>query len=241
MKIIKSEYGDKLGSFQFDYLGGHDGIDGILLNGDVSLFEKGILISTSLNKNFAFIEWNRIEALIITKRKFEHIDIVYDRGSIELERVKEEVDLNKFISIVTEISSSIKVDYINEVHTNVIDLNLKRCEINMLEQEKRIEKFIGILEDEMEILNKWEVYLRENLKFPFEAEVMDSHYGCPIVVGDKLKVIGISMIDDLHGIIVDVKKGRKKYAFELCLLEVVGEDKEVKELVDDYSVWFCNR
>lgn len=46
------------------------------------------------------------------------------------------------------------------------------------------------------------------------------------------------MIDDLHGIIVDVKKGRRKYCIELCLLEA---DVEEKEIVDDYSVWFCNR
>jgi len=123
----------------------------------------------------------------------------------------------------------------------VIDLNLKRCEINILEQEKRIEKFIGRLKDDMKILNKWEIYLKENLKLPFEAEVIESDDASPIVEGDKLKVTGISMIDDLHGIIVDVKKERRKYAFELCLLEVLGEDKEVKELVDDYSVWFCNR
>lgn len=240
MKIIKSEYGNKLGSFEFDYLRGHDGIDGILLNGDVSLFEKGILISTSLNKNFAFVEWNSITNLIIAKRKFECIDIVYDKGSIELERVKEEVDLNKFIGIITKISSNIRVEYINDVYDNIIDLNLKKYEINILEQEKRIEKFVGRLKDDMKILDKWEVYLKDKLKFPFEAEVIYSE-GCPIVEGDKLKVIGISMIDDLHGIIVDVKKGRKKYAFELCLLEPVDEDKEVKELVDDYSVWFCNR
>ncbi|NMF06676.1 calcium-binding protein [Clostridium beijerinckii] len=81
-------------------------------------------------------------------------------------------------------------------------------------------------------------YLNAKLKFPFESIVIESDYDSIIKVGDRLKVLGIGMIDDLHGIIVDVKKGRRKYCIELCLLEAEGKEKEI---VDDYSVWFCNR
>ncbi|MBU3127440.1 calcium-binding protein [Clostridium tagluense] len=110
-------------------------------------------------------------------------------------------------------------------------------------QDKRIFNIIKNVpkDDDIKALEAWEDYLNQELKFPFEAEVMDSDYGSSISEGDKLKVSAIGMIDDLHGIIVDVRKGRTKYAFELCLLEALGEDKKVKELVDDYSVWFCNR
>ncbi len=108
------------------------------------------------------------------------------------------------------------------------------------EQDKRIYNIIKDIseDDDMKALEVWENHLKIKLKFPFEAEVIESDDGSLIVDGDKLKVTGISMIDDLHGIIVDVKKGRRKYEFELCLLEAEGE---AKELVDDYSVWFCNR
>lgn len=110
-------------------------------------------------------------------------------------------------------------------------------------QDERIYSIIkDISEDDcMKALELWKNVFKSKLKFPFEAEVIESDPGSTIVYGDKVKVIGIGMVDDLHGIIVDVKKERKKYAFELCLLEVIGEDKGTKELVDDYSVWFCNR
>ncbi|NMC60627.1 MAG: hypothetical protein GYA51_14770 [Candidatus Methanofastidiosa archaeon] len=108
------------------------------------------------------------------------------------------------------------------------------------EQDERIYNIIKDVpeNDDIKALEEWEKYLNANLKFPFEAEAIESD-ACPLIVeSDNLKVLGIGMIDDLHGIIVDVKKGRKKYSFELCLLETDGE---CKELVDDYGVWFCNR
>lgn len=110
------------------------------------------------------------------------------------------------------------------------------------EQDKRIYEVLKDIKsgDYMVALEKWEQILTERLEFPFEAEVVDSDSHV-IQEGDKLKVHGIGMIDDLHGIIVDVRKGRKKYAFELCLLEVLGDNVEMKQLVDDYSVWFANR
>lgn len=108
------------------------------------------------------------------------------------------------------------------------------------EQDQRIYNVIKDIpeDDDIKALEEWEKHLNAKLKFPFEAEVTDSDYGSIIETGDKVKVLGISMIDDLHGIIVDVRKGRSKYCFELCLLEAYGEGKEI---VDDYSVWFCNR
>ncbi|TCO73844.1 calcium-binding protein [Marinisporobacter balticus] len=111
------------------------------------------------------------------------------------------------------------------------------------EQDRRIYEVLKDIEEDnyMVGLEKWEEILKEKLIFPFEAIVEDSDDGCPMQVGDRLKVHGIGMIDDLHGIIVDVRKGRRKYAFELCLIEVLGDNEEMKQLVDDYSVWFWNR
>lgn len=107
-------------------------------------------------------------------------------------------------------------------------------------QDERIYNVIKDIQedDEIKVLEEWEKHLNAKLKFPFEAKVIESDYDSIIKVGDRLKVLGIGMIDDLHGIIVDVKKGRRKYCIELCLLEAEGEEKEI---VDDYSVWFCNR
>lgn len=107
------------------------------------------------------------------------------------------------------------------------------------EQDKRIYNVIKDVKDDdyMEAMNSWGVYLNENLKFPFEATVVENEIYYPIEFGDKLKVKRISMIDDLHGVIVDVQKGKIKCTIELCQLETNSENKQ---LLDDYNMWFSN-
>lgn len=119
------------------------------------------------------------------------------------------------------------------------DVEFLRWEIHS-KQDKRIYNVIKNIpeHDDIKALEEWEKQLNAKLEFPFEAKVIESDASSIIEIGDKLKVLGIGMIDDLHGIIVDVRKSRRKYCFELCLLEAYGEGKEK---VDDYSVWFCNR
>lgn len=111
------------------------------------------------------------------------------------------------------------------------------------EQDKRIYEVIKDIKDDdyMLALDKWEKIFKEKLVFPFEAKVGDLDDACPIQAGDRLRVHGIEMADDLHGVIVNVRKGRKKYALELCLLEVIEDNEEMKKLIDDYAVWFGNK
>ena len=59
--------------------------------------------------------------------------------------------------------------------------------------------------------------------------------------GDRLKVTGIALVDDLYGVIVDVWRGRRKYAAPLCDLAVVDERSPNHDLVQEYRVWFANR
>ncbi|NAS19028.1 hypothetical protein GND98_014395 [Clostridium butyricum] len=107
-------------------------------------------------------------------------------------------------------------------------------------QDRRIYYVIkDVQEDDyMGAVEAWEKYLMKNLKFPFEAIVAESEVYYPIEYGDKLKVIGIDMIDDLYGVIVNIKKGRHSCCIELCQLETEGENRQV---LDDYNTWFCNK
>ncbi|HEY5583366.1 MAG TPA: hypothetical protein VIK78_02615 [Ruminiclostridium sp.] len=80
LQVIKSEYGNILECFEFDYLGGHDELDTVLINGSIKIFQKGMHISTTLSGCFAFVEWERISDLRISKEKPEKIEIIYDNG-----------------------------------------------------------------------------------------------------------------------------------------------------------------
>lgn len=111
------------------------------------------------------------------------------------------------------------------------------------EEGKRIQKVLAGVdeEDEMEALEAWEKYLRKHLAFPFDAEVAEYQERGPLQAGDRVSVKRISMVDDLYGIIVELRRGREKYAFPLCDLEVINKNSPNYQPVKDYCVWFANR
>ena len=111
------------------------------------------------------------------------------------------------------------------------------------EQGKRIGKVLAEVDedDEMATLDVWEEHLSESLVFPFEAEIAEYQDRGPLQAGDRVKVTGIGLVDELYGVIVDLRRGRRKYAFPLCDLEVKDENSPNYQIVRDYAVWFANR
>lgn len=111
------------------------------------------------------------------------------------------------------------------------------------EHGKEIQKVLADVdeEDELETLWAWKRHLEKKLVFPFEAEVSEYQELGPLRAGDKVIVEKLSIVDDLEGIIVELRYGRRKYAFPLCDLDVVDKDSPNYQPVDDYSVWFANR
>lgn len=134
-------------------------------------------------------------------------------------------------------------DSAEDVERAIDELSKKHAWSWLGEEDERIGKvLVGIdPDDEMGLLDAWEEYLSENLGFPFEAQISEYQERGPLQAGDRLKVTGIGLVDDLCGIIVDVRRGRKKSAFPLCDLEVVGKRSPNYQIVDDYAVWFANR
>lgn len=111
------------------------------------------------------------------------------------------------------------------------------------EDGRRIEKILESVDgdDRMGALEAWKHHLEENLTFPFDAEVSEYQEKGQLRTGDKVSVKKISLSDDFHGIIVELRRGRKKYYFPLCDLEVVNKDSINHQHVKNYCVWFANR
>ena len=94
----------------------------------------------------------------------------------------------------------------------------------------------------------WETYLAQHLSFPFEAqadEISDEEFfgigdPGPIRYRDKLKVVNTGFDDDKYGIIAEIRKGRKKYYYPLCDLDVLDKKSPNYKIVDDYRTWFAN-
>jgi hypothetical protein len=55
------------------------------------------------------------------------------------------------------------------------------------------------------------------------------------------EVLDITFLDETYGTIVVVKQKDGMYDLPLCDLKATDADVEIRQLVEDYAVWFANR
>jgi Calcium binding len=96
----------------------------------------------------------------------------------------------------------------------------------------------------------WESWLNEKLIFPFLVKRMEDDDDAyftdvadhqPFRLGHEMKVIGIDQDDDLYGIIMKVREGRRVGYVPLCDVEVLDQEDSNFWAVREYVVWFANR
>ena len=111
------------------------------------------------------------------------------------------------------------------------------------EEGKRIQRVLADVNeaDVMRALEAWQNYMGKTLSFPFDAVVSGYQRKGPLQLGDRVSVKKISIVDDLYGVIVELRRGRKKYHHPLSDLEVINDDSANYQPLKDYCVWFANR
>lgn len=96
----------------------------------------------------------------------------------------------------------------------------------------------------------WMLWLKGNLTFPFiverkedddDAYFMEVAKHKPFRLGHRMKVITLGSEDDLYGISVKVREGRRIGHVPLCDVEVIPRNDKNYWLVKEYVVWFANR
>ena len=96
--------------------------------------------------------------------------------------------------------------------------------------------------DEAACVEAWYQHLQEVLEFPFIAHVFEFQEYGPLQSGDRVRVIDLAEHDNhAYGVLVEIQKGRLKYVFPLCDLEVVELKSPLHEVIRAYAVWFANR
>ncbi|MBN1311117.1 MAG: hypothetical protein JXB30_06830 [Anaerolineae bacterium] len=97
-------------------------------------------------------------------------------------------------------------------------------------------------DDDFEAFEAWYKHLSANLKLPFEAEIDEWQDRGPHRPGDKLTVLAFEEeVEDLYGVMVDVKGKRGMFVFPLCDLAAVDKKSDNYDLIEEYRVWFANR
>ena len=140
-------------------------------------------------------------------------------GSVIEQSEEQGLDWTKMYLEAQEVELTSPRDTEDDVVRAINELSKKYAWSYLGEEGKRIGKVLaGVDEDnEMGALDAWEEHLRKSLVFPFEAEVAEYQDRGPLQAGDRVKVTNISLVDDLYGIIVDLRRGRRKYAFPLWI------------------------
>lgn len=95
----------------------------------------------------------------------------------------------------------------------------------------------------------WNVWLSENLVFPFEVKRMEDLNSNPFFDNDDetfsfrhtMKVLTIEDEDADYGILVKVREGRQSGVVPLCDVEVTSRQDQNFWPVREYVVWFANR
>jgi len=243
-EIIRSEYGREIKAFEFDYLGEHKGLEGIILNAEVKIYENGLYIGTRLSRDYAYFKWNEIIKIYYIFGKKEKLKIEYTEGMILLEKAKKEISINEFLTSINEAAPNAEILKIECDQDEECDYELQEDRLREIdEQDKRIEKILRDVDedDKIEMMETWAKYLKDVLMFPFEGEIVEPQEGGSLKLGNRLTVIKIEDFDDLYGIIVGVTYKKRRYSFPLCDLEAVDRNSENFIPVDDYSMWFANR
>ena len=110
-------------------------------------------------------------------------------------------------------------------------------------QGQRIKQILRKVDedDDLEAFKAWQKYLEAHLKLPFDTVVSEYQERGPLQAGDQVKVVGFEGVEDLYGVLVNIKAGRNSYIFPLCDLKTTNDKSANFTLIDDYAVWFANR
>src|SRR5262245_16211909 len=144
---------------------------------------------------------------------------------------------------VSDVKSTSPRDAEEEVEEAIEEIESQTAWLFLGEEGKRLETVLdGIdLDDTMEILEAWKVYVGKKLQFPFEAEIVEHVRRSSLRIGDHVTVNGVRDVDDVYGIFVEVTRGHDSYEFPLCDLGATDKQAKNYQLVKDYVVWYANR
>ena len=89
-------------------------------------------------------------------------------------------------------------------------------------------------------LDKWLEYLEENLSFPFDATILEAEESTVLRWKDHVKVKKIDDYVDPYGVLMEIRKERKKYIVPLCEMEIIDKDSNNYIITEAFMEWWSN-
>ena len=83
-------------------------------------------------------------------------------------------------------------------------------------------------------------FLEEEIIFPFEAAIQESE-NFELKWKDIVKVKKIKDFIEPYGILVEIRKGRRKYVFPLCDLEIIEKQSKNRFITEAFLEWWAEK
>lgn len=91
-----------------------------------------------------------------------------------------------------------------------------------------------------EQLYEWWDFMEEELTFPFKAVIQESE-NIELKWKDIVKVKNIEDFREPYGILVEIRKGRRKYIFPLCDLEIIDKQSKNHFITQAFLEWWTEK
>ena len=143
---------------------------------------------------------------------------------------------------IADVEPATERDTLDQVKMATEDMERQVQWIHLGEEGRRIQRIMAGIdrEDILAALKAWEPYLAEKLVFPFDAVVSEYQESGYLQAGDKISVRRLREVHELYGLLVELRRGRERYDFPLCDLEVAHNPSSNYQPVKDYGIWFAN-
>jgi hypothetical protein len=153
------------------------------------------------------------------------------------------LEWNKMYLQITEVKLATSRDREEDVAQITSQIQARHTWDHLGEEGRNIQKILGHVDpnNERAILEAWKAHLCKVLCFPFEAEVAEFQERGRLSDGDQVTVQGITNMNDVYGILVEITYKREVRGFPLCDLEAKDTKSSNHGYVQEYVMWFANR
>ncbi len=87
--------------------------------------------------------------------------------------------------------------------------------------------------------DNWYKFLEDEFNFPFKAKIQDSECD-DLKLNDTVNVKKIENFVDTYGLLLEIRKGRKKYIFPLCDLEIIEKQSGNRFIAEAFLEWWVD-
>ncbi len=148
---------------------------------------------------------------------------------------------------VQDVRPSIDRDEEEDVQAAIAALRSAYSWLSLGEEGRRIREIVDPAKGHDVFVGyaAWHEYLKAHMAMPFVATVREVGDASPVRQGARVKVTGISLVDDTWGIIVQGELPSLDpelpgvYHFPLSRLST-DDCAETEQLIRDYALWFVN-